>query len=132
MHSYLDYKQSPVLLPTVSDEPRTDFESVKAYFDAFLLKKPQGKILDGKITIGDGWASDSGIYEVCLFIFYSKICSYKMICAIFDHINELSLLTYMQLMFAHMICPTFLLSSLLYSYFMFTPCTLRLLICFMY
>ena len=82
----IDYKQSPVLLPTVSDEPRTDFESVKAYFDAFLLKKPQGKILDGKITIGDGWASDSGIYEVCLFIFYSKICSYKMICAIFDHI----------------------------------------------
>ena len=69
--------QSPVLLPTVSDEPRTDFESVKDYFDAFLLKKPQGKILDGKITIGDGWASDSGIYEVRLFIFYSKICSYK-------------------------------------------------------
>lgn len=36
------------------------------YFDAFLLKKPQGKIIDGKINIGDGWASDCGIYEVCI------------------------------------------------------------------
>ena len=57
--------QSPVLLPTVSDVPRTDFASVKDYFDSFLLKKPQGEILDGNIKIGDGWASDTGIYEVC-------------------------------------------------------------------
>lgn len=56
--------QSPVLLPTVSDVPRTDFASVKDYFDSFLLKKPQGEILDGHINIGDGWASDVGIYEV--------------------------------------------------------------------
>eukprot|EP00584_Thalassiosira_punctigera_P006243 CAMPEP_0172526444 /NCGR_PEP_ID=MMETSP1067-20121228/1371_1 /TAXON_ID=265564 ORGANISM="Thalassiosira punctigera, Strain Tpunct2005C2" /NCGR_SAMPLE_ID=MMETSP1067 /ASSEMBLY_ACC=CAM_ASM_000444 /LENGTH=147 /DNA_ID=CAMNT_0013309967 /DNA_START=22 /DNA_END=462 /DNA_ORIENTATION=- len=48
------YAESPVLLATVSDTPRTDFDSVKDYFDAFLLKKPQGKILDGKINIGDG------------------------------------------------------------------------------
>jgi len=57
------YIKSPMLLPTVSDVPRTDFDSVKDYFDAFLLKEPQGKILEGKIHIGDGWASDSGIYE---------------------------------------------------------------------
>lgn len=38
------------------------------YFDAFLLKKPQGKIIDGKINIGDGWASDCGIYEVCIYM----------------------------------------------------------------
>jgi hypothetical protein len=37
--------QSPVLLPTVSDKPRTDYDSVKDYFDGFLLKKPQGKNL---------------------------------------------------------------------------------------
>lgn len=37
---------------------------MKDYFDSFLLKKPQGKILDGKINIGEGWASDAGIYEV--------------------------------------------------------------------
>lgn len=37
------YIRKPVLLPTVSDVPRTDFDSVKDYFDAFLKKKPQGK-----------------------------------------------------------------------------------------
>ena len=57
------YAKNPVLLPTVSDQPRTNYDSVKDYFDSFLLKKPQGKILDGKIHIGDGWASDMGIYE---------------------------------------------------------------------
>jgi len=57
------YIKDPVLLATVSDQPRTDFASVKDYFDAFLKKEPQGKIVDGKVTIGDGWASDAGIYE---------------------------------------------------------------------
>ncbi|KAL7479448.1 hypothetical protein ACHAW6_005175 [Cyclotella cf. meneghiniana] len=60
------YTKSPVLLPTVSDQPRTNYDSVKNYFDTFLLKKPQGKILNGKINIGDGWASDTGIYEFTL------------------------------------------------------------------
>jgi len=57
------YTRNPVLLPTVSDKVRTEFDSVKDYFDAFLLKKPDGKILEGHISIGDDWASDSGIYE---------------------------------------------------------------------
>jgi hypothetical protein len=57
------YTVDPVLLPTVSDVPRTNYDSVKDYFDAFLLKKPQGEILSGSVKIGDGWASDSGIYE---------------------------------------------------------------------
>lgn len=46
-----------MLLPNVSDQPRTDFDSAKDYFDSFLLKKPQGTILEGSIHIGDGWAS---------------------------------------------------------------------------
>lgn len=57
------YTSDPVLLPTVSDVPRTDFDGVKDYFDAFLLKKPQGEILEGFIKMGDGWCSDTGIYE---------------------------------------------------------------------
>ncbi len=57
------YTKSPVLLATVSDTPRTDFASVKDYFDAFLLKEPQGEIVEGFVNIGDGWASDVGIYE---------------------------------------------------------------------
>jgi hypothetical protein len=78
----------------VSDTPRTNYDSVKDYFDSFLKMKPQGtrdqdfdfaqpitsashnrqtthlfisrlgKIIEGKINIGDGWASDAGIYEV--------------------------------------------------------------------
>eukprot|EP00970_Alexandrium_tamarense_P011530 scaffold2518_cov272-Alexandrium_tamarense.AAC.4 len=60
------YTKNPVLLPTVSDQARTDYDSVKDYFDAFLLKKPQGKIIEGKINIGDSWASDCGIYEFTL------------------------------------------------------------------
>ena len=58
------YAKNPVLLPTVSDVPRTDFAGLKDYFDGFLLKQPQGKILSGDIRIGDGWCQDAGIYEV--------------------------------------------------------------------
>jgi len=56
---------SPLLLPTVSDKPRTDFDGVKDYFDTFLKKQPKGKIVEGYIEIGSngGWASDAGIYE---------------------------------------------------------------------
>ena len=50
------YAEDAVLLPTVSDVPRTDYALIKDYFDNFLLKKPQGKILDGKIKIGHNWA----------------------------------------------------------------------------
>ena len=53
-------KTGAVLLPTVSDVPRNDFASIKDYFDAFLLKEPQGEILEGDIRIGDGWAQDCG------------------------------------------------------------------------
>ena len=53
-------KTGAVLLPTVSDVPRSDFDSIKDYFDAFLLKEPQGEILEGDIRIGDGWAQDCG------------------------------------------------------------------------
>eukprot|EP00957_Ditylum_brightwellii_P203210 15333676-Ditylum_brightwellii.AAC.1 len=57
------YANTAILLPTVSDVPRTDFDSIKDYFDSFLLKKPQGEILEGEIRIGDGWCQDAGIYE---------------------------------------------------------------------
>ncbi|KAL7531292.1 LOW QUALITY PROTEIN: hypothetical protein ACHAWF_003712 [Thalassiosira exigua] len=57
------YAKRAVLLPTVSDAPRTDFGGIKDYFDAFLLKKPQGKIVEGDVRVGDGWAQDAGIYE---------------------------------------------------------------------
>jgi len=53
-------KSGAVLLPTVSDIPRTDYAGIKDYFDAFLKKQPQGEILEGNIRIGEGWAQDAG------------------------------------------------------------------------
>jgi uncharacterized protein (TIGR02246 family) len=67
------YAKEAVLLPTVSDIPRTDFASIKDYFDAFLKKKPQGEIVNGFIKIGDGWAQDTGIYEFTMGIDGSKV-----------------------------------------------------------
>lgn len=57
------YSKGGVLLPTVSDTPRSTYPAIKDYFDAFLQKKPQGKILESYCTVGDGWCKDVGIYE---------------------------------------------------------------------
>jgi len=69
------YTESCSLLPTVSDVPRTDYDSVKDYFDAFLKKQPQGEIIEGFIKIGDNgdWASDTGIYEFTMGVDGSKV-----------------------------------------------------------
>lgn len=67
------YAKDAVLLPTVSDTPRTDFDSIKDYFDAFLQKKPQGVITEGKIKMGEGWANDAGIYEFTMGADGSKV-----------------------------------------------------------
>ena len=47
------YSDDPILLATVSDIPRTDFESIKDYFNNFLKFQPRGKIIEGKIKIYD-------------------------------------------------------------------------------
>merc|ERR1712176_294021 len=39
------YARNAVLLPTVSDEPRTTAEKIEDYFVDFLKKKPQGVVL---------------------------------------------------------------------------------------
>ena len=57
------YASDAVLLPTVSDVPRTDAASITDYFTTFLQRKPRGEILEGFIKKGDGWCQDSGIYE---------------------------------------------------------------------
>ena len=48
------YAKETILLPTVSDTPRKDYDSIHAYFVDFLQKKPQGTILDSKVIKGDG------------------------------------------------------------------------------
>lgn len=67
------YAEDSVLLPTVSDVPRTNYDLIKNYFDLFLTKKPQGVITDGHIRIGDNWAQDAGIYEFTMGIDGSKV-----------------------------------------------------------
>merc|ERR1712151_631462 len=57
------YSKYAVLLPTVSDVPRTNYDLIKDYFVGFLQKEPQGTILESNVTIGDNWCQDTGIYE---------------------------------------------------------------------
>ena len=57
------YAKKGVLLPTVSDTPRTDYASIKDYFDTFLTMKPQGVILESHVTTGPKWCQDVGLYE---------------------------------------------------------------------
>ena len=57
------YSKNAVLLPTVSDKPRTDYNGIRDYFVDFLKKKPQGVIVAENIMIGDGWAKDGGVYQ---------------------------------------------------------------------
>jgi uncharacterized protein (TIGR02246 family) len=67
------YAKEAVLLPTVSDEPRTTYEGIRNYFDTFLQLKPQGVILESKVMIGTNWAQDAGIYEFTLGSNGSKV-----------------------------------------------------------
>ena len=57
------YARKAVLLPTVSDVPRTDADSIKDYFDTFLQLKPDGTIEESLVVIGKNWCKDVGIYE---------------------------------------------------------------------
>ena len=66
-------KTAPCLLPTVSDVPRTDYNSIKSYFTDFCLKKPQGTILESYVTVGHNWAMDDGIYEFIMGADGSKV-----------------------------------------------------------
>lgn len=57
------YSKEGVLLPTVSDVPRTDYPGIVDYFTNFLKLQPQGEIESGNIIVGTNWAQDAGIYE---------------------------------------------------------------------
>lgn len=57
------YASKSILLPTVSDTPRTDVAGIKDYFTAFTKSKPQGVIKESTVIKGDGWCMDAGVYE---------------------------------------------------------------------
>ena len=60
------YTPEAVLLPTLSNKPRTNHEEIRDYFVHFLEKKPQGKIDFRVIKIGCDSASDTGLYTFTL------------------------------------------------------------------
>ena len=84
-------EDSPLLLPMFSNEPLTDNESIKEYFDDFLKLEPQGIVIDGKIKIGQSWAKDAGIYQFTMgatgekvrawysFIYVFEDCHWKIL-----------------------------------------------------
>ena len=54
------YAKKGVLLPTVSDIPRTDYAGIQDYFVHFLKLKPKGEILESNVLVGNNWAQDCG------------------------------------------------------------------------
>ena len=57
-----NYSSKAVLLPTVSNMPRTNPAEIRDYFVKFLKSEPQGVIDKSIIKIGCNTASDVGIY----------------------------------------------------------------------
>lgn len=60
------YAPDSVLLPTLSNTPRTDRAGKLDYFEEFLAKKPAGTINSRTITIGCDTATDAGLYTFAL------------------------------------------------------------------
>ena len=57
-----NYADDAVLLPTVSNKPRTNHAEIREYFVHFLEKEPQGTIDKRIIKIGCNVAQDVGTY----------------------------------------------------------------------
>ena len=57
-----NYASDGVLLPTVSNQPRTNLVEIRDYFVKFLKSKPQGTIDQRIIKIGCNIAQDVGTY----------------------------------------------------------------------
>lgn len=57
-----NYAPDGVLLPTVSNEPRTNPAQIRDYFVKFLKSAPQGKIDTRTVKIGCNVAQDVGTY----------------------------------------------------------------------
>ena len=57
-----NYTNDAVLLPTVSNKPRTNHTEIKDYFNSFLKKEPNGVIDRRIIKIGCNIAQDVGTY----------------------------------------------------------------------
>ena len=57
------YSRDAILLPTLSDLPRTDHDTIVDYFKHFLEKSPKGSIEQREIIIGCNMLQDAGLYS---------------------------------------------------------------------
>jgi uncharacterized protein (TIGR02246 family) len=61
------YAPEAVLLPTMSNDVRTDRAEIVDYFQHFLAGKPQGQILESHVEVlGPNAAIDSGTYRFAM------------------------------------------------------------------
>ncbi|WP_127471552.1 SgcJ/EcaC family oxidoreductase [Thiomicrorhabdus aquaedulcis] len=61
-----NYSKSAVLLPTVSNVPRTNHGAIEDYFEHFLMKNPVGRIDERHIHMGCNMVQDTGLYTFTL------------------------------------------------------------------
>lgn len=66
------YADDAVLLPTLSNTPRTNHKELENYFIDFVKKHPSGKIDSRVIRSGCDWATDTGLYTFTLYSDYPK------------------------------------------------------------
>lgn len=57
------YSADALLLPTLSDQPRDTPAAIRAYFEGFLARSPQGRIDSRRISLGCNTALDAGTYS---------------------------------------------------------------------
>ena len=60
------YWPDAVLLPTVSNVPRTDAAAIEAYFSHFLQKHPRGTIVKRTVFHGCNMSMDTGLYDFAM------------------------------------------------------------------
>ncbi|MEU4766029.1 SgcJ/EcaC family oxidoreductase [Actinosynnema sp. NPDC023794] len=61
------YAPDAVLLPTLSDNVRSDRAEIVDYFEHFLANKPSGEILESHVAVlGPDTAIDAGVYRFTL------------------------------------------------------------------
>ncbi len=61
-----NYAADAILLPTISNRPRTNHKEIISYFNNFLKANPVGTINQRVIRYGSDWASDTGLYTFTL------------------------------------------------------------------
>lgn len=79
------YTPDAVLLPTLSNRPRTNHEEIRDYFVYFLKDKPHGEIDFRIIKIGCDSASDTGLYT---FTLHDKNGTVRKVSARYSYVYE--------------------------------------------